>query len=227
VSHPVEHDPGVVGIEQGPVRDGVGQLMLHTRRGPIACRFHPGRGREAVVWVGGVGGGLDGPAGGLFPRLAARLASSGLASLRVDYRRPTELRECVHDARAAIRHLPDRGLDRLALVGHSAGGAVVIAAGARSPEVLAVAALSSQTYGTQDAPRLSPRPLFLAHGAADEILPAACSQEIFARALEPKQLRVYPGCRHGLEECRDALDDDLSRFLLDSLRPTGGPAPPA
>ena len=74
------------------------------------------------------------------------------------------------------------------------------AAGALSAEVVAVVAMSSQTYGTDLAPQLSPRALLLVHGTADKILPDVCSRDIYARAQEPKELRLYPGCRHGLDE---------------------------
>ena len=77
--------------------------------------------------------------------------------------------------------------------------------------------MSSQTYGTDLAPQVSPRPLLLVHGSADEILPDACSRDIYARAQEPKELRLYPGCRHGLDECRDQVDADVVEWLARQL----------
>lgn len=105
----------------------------------------------------------------------------------------------------------------MALVGHSFGGAVVISAGALSDDVAAVAALSSQTYGTSLADQVSPRPLLLMHGTNDEILPDTCSRQIYERAREPKELRLYPGCRHGPDECRDQIDADLTAWLAGQL----------
>jgi len=55
------------------------------------------------------------------------------------------------------------------------------------------------------------------HGTADQVLPDACSRDLYARAGEPKQLILYPGCRHGLDECRDELDRDLSDWLQSVL----------
>jgi hypothetical protein len=111
----------------------------------------------------------------------------------------------------------EQGHERIALVGHSFGGAVVISAGALSEEVVAVAALSSQTYGTRMAAELSPRSLLLMHGTADEILPDRCSRDIYERAREPKQIRLYEGCRHGLDECRPQIDNDLRDWLNEQL----------
>ena len=51
------------------------------------------------------------------------------------------------------------------------------------------------------------------HGTDDEILPDACSRDIYERARQPKELVLYPGCRHGLDECRDKLDRDLTGWL--------------
>ena len=112
-----------------------------------------------------------------------------------------------------MSYLGTRGRARVVLVGHSFGGAVVITAGATSEVVIAVAALSSQTRGTDLADRLSPRPLLLMHGTADEVLPDTCSRAIHRRAREPKRLVLYPGCRHGLDQCREELDRDLLGWL--------------
>ncbi len=201
-------------VDQGPTDDGVEHLVLHTDEGDVPCRMHPAEGStSAVVWVGGAGGGLDGPAGGMYPRLAGRLVGAGIASLRLHYRRPNDFVPCVRDTLLGVAYLGQRDYTRCALVGHSFGGAVVIEAGVSDRHVEAVAALSSQTLGTGRAGELSPRPLLLMHGTADEILPDACSREIFSRASEPKEILLYPGCRHGLDECRDEVDRDLLAWL--------------
>ena len=194
--------------------DGAERVVLRTSRGAIECRHHPvTSGDAAVLWVFGAGGGLGGPAGGVYERLGARLAPEGLASLQVAYRRPAQLVECVLDVLAGVAYLAERGRTRVVLVGHSFGGAVVITAGAASDAVVAVAALSSQLAGTDAAGALAPRPLLVAHGTADEVLPDRCSREIHRRAREPKRLVLYPGCRHGLDQCRDDLDRDLTAWL--------------
>ncbi|UOQ71953.1 alpha/beta hydrolase [Hymenobacter cellulosilyticus] len=207
-------------VTQHGVADGVEELTLHTNAGEMPARLHPaGEGAPAVVWVGGAGGGLDGPAWGLYPRLAAQLTAHGIASLRVHYRRPNYLEECVADTMLAVQYLAlQHHYRRIALVGHSFGGAVVIAAGALSEAVTAVVAMSSQTYGTNLAPQVSPRPLLLLHGTADEILPATCSEMIYARAREPKELKLYPNCRHGLDECREQVDHDVVAWLRQQLQ---------
>jgi dienelactone hydrolase len=134
-------------------------------------------------------------------------------SLELAWRLPGRMAACVLDLQAGLDWLAGQGRRRIVLVGHSFGGAVVIAVGAVREEVVGVAALSSQVAGTELAGALAPRPLLLVHGLADEILPASCSRKIHRRAREPKSLILYPGCRHGLDECRDALDHDLQGWL--------------
>ena len=206
-------------IEQGPAENGAARVALHSSGGTINGRFHDADGGDtAVLWVFGAGGGLGGPAGGLYARLASRLVSDGIASLELDYRRAGDLASCVLDVLVGLGYLGARGRTHVVLVGHSFGGAVVIAAGATRDEVIAVAALSSQAYGTDLADRVSPRPLLLVHGTADEVLPDACSRDIYRRAKEPKRLVLYPGCRHGLDQCREDLDRDLLGWIREAVR---------
>ena len=201
-------------VDQGPVVQGVATLRFHTDGGIFDGRFHEApEGRAAVVWVGGAGGGLEGPAGGLYPRLARRLVADRIASLRLDYREPNDLDACALDVLTGVVYLESLGRTRVALVGHSFGGAVAITAGVETSEVVAVAALSSQTYGTGAVAYLSPRPFLVLHGMADEILPDDCSRDLYSRAKQPKDIRLYPKCRHGLDECRDDVDRDLLAWL--------------
>jgi pimeloyl-ACP methyl ester carboxylesterase len=125
-------------------------LLIHTLRSDVHARQFGRPDGRAVLWVFGAGGGFGGPAGGVYTRLASRLVNDGIASLCVDYRYPGRLRPCVDDVRSGLEYLRADGAGRAILVGHSFGGAVVIQAGISRPEVAGVAALSSQTFGTDD-----------------------------------------------------------------------------
>ena len=94
---------------------------------------------------------------------------------------------------------------------------MVIAGGAVNSHVKGVVCLSSQTYGSEAVGQLSPRPLLLVHGKSDTRLPFSCSQQIYGRALEPKQLVLYDGAEHRLEECRDDLEQLLSDWIPATL----------
>ena len=206
-------------VERYDEVDRVEHLRLRTNRGVIECRLHrAAAGDAAILWVFGAGGGLGGPAGGLYPRLAEQLRPSEVTSLRLDYRHPGSLKECVLDVLLGVGYLASEGKNRVVLVGHSFGGAVVIMAGASSERVIAVAALSSQTSGTEAVSALSPKPLLLIHGTHDEMLSATCSRDLYGRAKEPKKLILYEGCRHGLDQCREELNRDLRKWLEGVLR---------
>ncbi len=207
-----------VGVGQ-PIEGQQGEpIILRTTRGDIGCLFHnvPGDDR-AVLWVWGARGGVDGPADGIYGLLAEELTSQGIASLRLDYRQPGVLHESVMDTLAGVSFLKGTGHEKIALVGHSFGGAVVIAAAPFSPQVVAVASLSSQTYGAQNAAEVSPKPLLLLHGANDMRLSFTCSETIYQWAQEPKEIRLFPGAGHGLQECKEELHQLLGQWLAEKL----------
>jgi len=189
-------------------------ITIRTKSGDVRCEQFGKASDAAVVWVFGAGGGFGGPAGGVYSRLAERLLPNAIASLCVDYRQPGRLKSCVGDVFAGVEYMAGEGALRVVLIGHSFGGAVVIQAGMAHAKVTGVAALSSQSYGTHGVERLSPKPLLLVHGLQDEVLPPFCSQDIYARARQPKDLVLYPGCLHGLDQCAEALDRDLTAWLL-------------
>ena len=201
-------------VERQDEAPGQQRLRLLTEAGAMDGRLQAAEtGNAAVLWVFGAGGGLGGPAGGVYTRLGQRLRPRGITSLELAYRHPGRLQDCVQDVLLGLDWLGSEGWRRVVLVGHSFGGAVVITAGVASEAVIAVAALSSQTRGTEAVAELAPRPLLVAHGTADEVLPDSCAKDIHRRAREPKDLILYPGCRHGLDQCREALDRDLLGWL--------------
>ena len=152
----------------------------------------------------------------MYRDLAEELKSD-ITSVRVDYRLPNNLQECVMDTLVGVSFLTGTGHTEIALVGHSFGGAVVITATPYSEDVKAVAALSSQTFGARGVDRVSPRPLLLAHGASDTRLPPYCSEQIYSWAKRPKELILYPGAEHGLMECGPELRSMLSDWLRCNL----------
>jgi len=193
-------------------------VILTTSDGEIEGIFHPAEGNSGVIWVCGALGGLDGPSFGIFGIVSQQLQNEGVSSFRLNYRFPGDFSQCVLDVLIGVQFLREKEIDRIALVGHSFGGAVVIMAGTMSPLVKAVVGVSSQTYGALRVGELAPRPLLLIHGERDQNLPARCSRDIYGWANEPKELVIYPGCGHFLRECHDDLVDLLKTWLVDKLR---------
>ncbi len=211
----------ITGVEnwQAPADRAGRGILLRTAQGDIRAIVHGDQDTSTavgIVWVWGAMGGFDGPADGIYGDLAEKFAPE-ITSIRVDYRDPRMLRESVLDTLVGVSYLAGTGHTRIALVGHSFGGAVVISAAPLSPLVKAVAALSSQTLGARGADRVSPRPLLLVHGEDDTRLSADCSRLIFSWAKQPKELVLYPGAGHGLRQCKDELRELLGGWLVHKL----------
>ena len=211
----------IVGLPDGDVGEG---LRFKTNRGDFDAILHRApEADQAVVWVCGARGGFGGPGPGTYARMAQRFAEDGITSLRMDYRSPGDVFECTLDLLAGVSYLKGAGHQPVVVVGHSFGGAVVIAAGANSSHIKGVVALSPQTYGAGMAGQVAPRKLLVVHGKADTRLAFSCGQQIYNLAKEPKELVLYEGAEHRLEECRDELEDLLGRWIPETLASEIGP----
>lgn len=222
----------ITAVAEGPVNGLEQAITLTTQRGAMECRLYRAAAptRRGAIWVGGIGGGWDTPARGLYPRLCAELTDQGIASLRVRFRNPRDLAEAVFDVRAGLSFLEERGIDRIALTGHSFGGAVVIQAAARSFAARTVVTLATQSYGAELAAQLGPGcSLLLIHGLADRVLPAGCSQYIHELARPPRRIILYPQAGHSLDEVADEVRQVVAAWIDAELRqepaPTADQAP--
>ncbi len=207
-------------VSDAPLPDGdTGEgLKFHTNRGEFSGIIHRAEGGDrAVIWVCGARGGFGGPGPGTYARLSEQLTAQGITSLRLDYRFPNDLLECVLDLLAGVAYCKENGFGPVVVVGHSFGGAVVIAAGATSDYVKGVVSLSPQTYGAGMAGQVAPRKLLVAHGKADTRLSFSCAQQIYQWAQEPKELVLFEGAEHRLEECRDELETLLASWIPATL----------
>ncbi len=216
----VEELMSIKGVESIDVPDGdVGEgLRFKTNRGDFNAILHRAPNAEqAVIWVCGARGGFGGPGPGTYARMSEKFAGDGITSLRMDYRYANDVFECALDLLAGVAYLKGTGHQPVVVVGHSFGGAVVIAAGANSSHIKGVVALSPQTYGAGMVGQVTPRKLLVVHGKADTRLTFACGQQIYDMANEPKQLVLYEGAEHRLEECRDDLEELLGNWIPETL----------
>jgi dipeptidyl aminopeptidase/acylaminoacyl peptidase len=60
--------------------------------------------------------------------------------------------------------------------------------------------------------RISPRPLLLVHGDADELIPLEHAHKLYQKAKEPKELKIIAGAKHKMRLEKAAMD-----FVLDWL----------
>lgn len=187
--------------------------------GGVRVRHWPALGSDrAVVCVGGVGGGFDSPADGLYPWLGATVAGAGTgAVVQVAFRRAGDLDASVADCGGALRFLEERGATVLAVVGHSFGGAVAIQAAAGDEAVRTVVTLATQGYGTDAVVELGDRCSLLAvHGAHDEVLSDVCSRRVAAAHGGRSRLAVVDA-GHVLDEVADELREVVLAWLVAEL----------
>jgi dienelactone hydrolase len=194
-------------------------VLINTNRGIVELRYYPvNQTKTAAIWVGGAGGGWDSPAHGLYPALCEGLQREQIASIRVRYRSANDLPECVLDVLAGMVFLEAQGVEKIALTGHSFGGAVVAQAAAHRETARTAILLSTQSYGVQSISELPAHcsSLFV-HGLNDRVLPPHCSEFAHDLAHEPKRLVLYEGADHGLDEVRAELEQSLKDWIIAEL----------
>lgn len=188
-------------------------VLLETSRGSLEGLLRPCEGRDGcAIYLGGASGGVRGPAGRVYERLSRELVAVGVTSLRLHYRQPGNLVECVLDALAGCSFLKGIGAGRVVVVGASFGGAVAIRAAGLAPLVSAVVALAPQRAGTEQVDTLG-KPLLLVHGDEDTVLDRAASDDIFSRAREPKRIEILRGADHALDSHADEVHELLAEFV--------------
>lgn len=205
-------------IQEVRITDELSHVEVYTRGGLLTLLWHGDREAErVVVMAGGAMGGMLGPSDGAYHDLGVAFASMGIGTVRVGYRQPNNLNECILDMAAACDLAARAGGERFVTVGHSFGGAVAIGAGIALPaHVVGVVTLATQSAGCEQAERLYPRPLLLLHGDADEILPVMCS-EIVSELAGGGELVVLPGAGHLLNQ--NGSGDEVRRKLLEWIPP--------
>ena len=204
--------------------EGYTLVEIATARGRVESRYYAAPGaRAGALFVGGVGGGWDTPANGLYPTLAEELRGEGIASLRVRFRDPLDLAEAAFDVLSGVAFLSAEGIGSVALAGHSFGGAVVVRAATLSRAVQTVVTLATQSYGADAVRELGPRcSVLLVHGTADRVLPARSSEYVHELAREPKRLVLYERAGHGLDEVADDVRRLVFDWIVAALRQPGG-----
>ena len=73
----------IQGVAVDQKAQGILSVALTTTRGQIDALYHPAEGEGgALICVGGAGGGVTGPAKGLYERLGHALNAQGVSTLR-------------------------------------------------------------------------------------------------------------------------------------------------
>ncbi len=194
-------------------------IEIYTMKGLLTVLWHgPDDATDALVLCSGGMGGLLGPAEGLYQRLGEHYAARGVATLRLSYRRPSDLQDCVIDAGAVCDLGVQRGLKRFVAMGHSFGGAVAINIGlALSTHVAGVCCFATQSAGCERVGGLAPRPLLFLHGDADRILGPENSSMVHMMGGGHGEVIVLAGNDHLLNESRDVVEARTIAFVDSTL----------
>ncbi len=85
-----------------------------------------------------------------------------------------------------------------------------------------------RTFGSAPQPidvvdQIAPRPLLIIHGTEDEVIEPEQSEQLFARASEPKELWMAPGANH--TQVYDVHPEEYARRVLAFLAPLAAAAP--
>jgi pimeloyl-ACP methyl ester carboxylesterase len=212
-------EANILNIKREP-GDGFESVIIETSRGRVECRYYAAEETDkALVMVGGIGGEFDTPANDLYPRLCTDLLESGISSLRVSFRYPTDLAEAAMDVLVGIEFLKGEGTTEFGLIGHSFGGAVVVQAAHNENSVKTIVTLSTQSLGISPISNLAEGvSVLLIHGDEDETLPSGSSVYAYSLAHEPKKLTVYEGAGHGLTEVSDEVYKEVKSWIKDHLK---------
>lgn len=202
----------VLDRQEVEIAPGLAHLEIFTSRGLLSLLWHGARTAESVVLLcSGAGGGVLGPANGIYQDLGTVLARHGIGSLRVGYRHAGHLDLSLLDVLVAADLATRSGAKRFVLVGHSFGGAVAV----RTAVILGtwtagVVTLATQSTGCEVADRLAGVPMLLLHGDRDELIPVMASGLVHQLAGGQGDLVVIPGCSHTMVEG----DHEIRRRLI-------------
>lgn len=204
----------VIGITEAEINPTLRHFEIYCPDGLTTLLWHgPADATDAVVTLGGAFGGLLGPARALYQRMGTSLAKQGIATIRVDYRRPGILERCLLDAAAAADLAGRDHARRFVFVGHSFGGAVAVQAGCvLGAHTAGVVGLATQSAGCEGAAALGTTPLLLIHGGQDQILPVTASEAVQTLA-GGGEVVVYPDADHGLVSATDEIDALLAEWI--------------
>ncbi len=211
---------GIMASQQVAITPMLRHIEMYTRRGLLSLFWHEPHGTAqpvGVVMVGGAMGGTMGPGDGLYPQWGVTLAELGIPSIRLSYRKPNDMDSCCVDVAAAVQMLIGSGADKVVLMGHSFGGAVVVRVGVGLSEMVSgVVTFATQSAGCEVAAGLQGRPFLLFHGSEDSILPVESSEVVRAMA-GTGDLHILPGDDHLLAKSHDAINEIVMPWLKDVL----------
>lgn len=202
-----------------PASEGYLPVTLLSNKGEVNTHYyHAPFAQKAVILIGGVHGDFDSPAQNVYERLSRTLPLQKISALRVQYREPVDLIECVLDVVAGVRFLQSFNIHEIAIVGHSFGGAVAIQAAANVDCVSTIVTLATQSFGADIIAQISNVAILFIHGINDEILSPTNSEYLHNLASGPKKLITYADADHSLDSVAVQTFEEVENWLVTHLK---------
>ena len=201
------------------------RITLVTAEGELDCREKlVSETNVAVLWVGGVDNSQGTPIEKLYAEAAQKLSGKGISSLQVFLRHCDLMGSMLLDVETGLAYLRSRGIETVALIGHSLGGAVVIRAACQFSTVRTAITLAAQSLGAEEIASLDANcSILLIHGTADEVIPCGCSQYLHQLAICSKKLLLFPKADHNLEPHTEFVQLRIQEWLETELREKDNP----
>jgi len=195
-------------------------VIMQTEKGDISTHYFPAHNTSfGALWVGGINNSQGSPVETLFADAAEHLTSEGIVSLKVLFRNSGDFEDCEYDIEAGLAFLENKGIDSVALIGHSFGGAIVIRVATQISSVRTVVTLASQSLGADGVANLnSSCSILFLHGTDDEILSSGCSQYLHELAQTQKKLLLCPGADHNFEPLTEIVQQRVCEWIIKELK---------
>ncbi len=212
-------------LKNGPVMKNL-ELAVNDNTGDTTSAkawIAPGA-RHGIIFVTGIDGGFLEPADQIYTRTAESFYHQCVSSIFVTYRAPGNVpgnvKMSVADARSAIDHLKGLGINKMAIVGWSFGGAVISHTSAEVPEIATVIGFAPQgLYAEPIAQLRQSQSLLVFYSYDDENVAYTESQFLFDKAPGNIKKEAYPlsGYNHALDGTSRKIEPVFHNWLKDNL----------
>jgi pimeloyl-ACP methyl ester carboxylesterase len=152
--------------------------------------------------------------------LSERLKKDGISSLAIDFRGygnsvPGRSKELYYDVLGAVDYLEKRGIENIALVGGSMGGAAILGSLAHKVNTRIDKVVLLAPAGGEAIKSKTIQKLFIV-SREDKFYPRV--HALYAASSEPKELKVYSGTSHAQHIFKTEGEVDLTNLIITFLK---------
>jgi pimeloyl-ACP methyl ester carboxylesterase len=144
----------------------------------------------------------------------------GISSLAINFRgygnsMPGKSKEVYYDVLGAVDYLEERGIEHIALVGGSMGGAAILRALAHKVNVRIDKVVLLAPAGGEAIKSNTIKKLFIV-SKGDKRYPRV--HTLYTASSEPKELKVYPDTSHAQHIFKTEAEVDLTNLIINFFK---------